>query len=95
MAACDADTRALVQAASVLGSRAPVGLAAKVAGLTDPCPAVEQAHAARVLDVAEDATSRGLSFPHPLVRAAVYHDLGTARRSTLHGRAGELLEARS
>ncbi len=92
LATCDVAARNLVQAASVLGSRTTVGLAARVAGIADPCSAVEQACAARLLEVIEDPMSRAVAFPHPLVRAAVYHDLGPARRSALHGRAGDLLE---
>jgi thioredoxin-like negative regulator of GroEL len=48
--------------------------------------------AARLLVAREASGGWTIDFPHPLVRAAVYHDLGPARRSALHARAAGLVE---
>jgi hypothetical protein len=80
----------LVAAASVLGMHAPLRLAASVAGVDDPLPVLEQAIAASLLE--ERLAEREVSFPHPLVQAAVYRQLGPARRAGLHLRAADHAE---
>jgi DNA-binding CsgD family transcriptional regulator len=92
LAACSAEAERLVVAAAVLGSQCRLDLATSVAELDDPLAALEQAIAAHMLQEKTNATERLVTFPHPLVRAAVYHDLGPARRAGLHTRAAQLVE---
>ncbi len=90
LAACSTATEALVTATAVLGERTPLSTAVTLAGLADPAPALEEAVAERLLEVVELASSRAVAFTHPLVRSAVYHDLGPGRRARLHARAATL-----
>lgn len=90
LAALAAPARDLVVAAACLGPRCPLGLAARVAGVDDPGAAVDAAVEAGLLSARSRAAGWELAFSHPLVRAAVYEDLGPARRTSLHGRAADL-----
>jgi len=81
----------LVMAAAVLGQRSPLRLAGELAGIDDPPVALEQAAAASVLAEVPGELGDDISFVHPLVRSAVYYDLGAARRAALHRRAAGLL----
>ena len=81
----------LVMAAAVLGQRSPLHLVAELAGIEDPPVAVEQAAGASVLVQVPGELGDDISFVHPLVRSAVYYDLGAARRTALHRRAAGLL----
>ncbi|MDV9178533.1 AAA family ATPase, partial [Streptomyces sp. W16] len=83
LAHCDAPARDLVAAASVLGLRAPLHRVAQLAGLENPLPAVEQAVGQGLLEECPAGGPPELAFPHPLVQAAVYHQLGPARRTAL------------
>jgi DNA-binding CsgD family transcriptional regulator len=90
-AACADGTRRLVDAAAVLGMRAPLPLAAAVGEVVEPVQAADEA-ATRSLLVAETARHPwALAFPHPLVRSAVYDALGPARRTALHLAAARLV----
>ncbi|MGH7744398.1 MAG: AAA family ATPase, partial [Candidatus Dormibacteria bacterium] len=89
---CTAEGRALVAAASVLGLRWPLALAAALAGLSDPLTAVDAAAAAGLVTVESAVTGPVGVFTHPLVRAAVYAELSLSRRAALHRRAAELAE---
>ncbi|MFF5003192.1 AAA family ATPase [Streptomyces phaeochromogenes] len=91
LAACSPAVDALVCAAAVLGTHCTPADAWEVAGadLLD-----EERRAADVLTALEEAVHTGLltespgdpliRFPHPLVHAAVYHQLGPSRRAALH-----------
>ena len=81
----------LVMAAAVLGQRSPLRLAGELAGIDDPSVAVEEAAGASVLVQVPGELGDDISFVHPLVRSAVYYDLGAARRAALHRRAAGLL----
>ena len=81
----------LVMAAAVLGQRSPLHLAGELAGIDDPPVALEQAAGASVLAEVPGELGDDISFVHPLVRSAVYYDLGAARRAALHRRATGLL----
>ncbi|MGW1209040.1 LuxR C-terminal-related transcriptional regulator [Streptomyces sp. NPDC002499] len=85
---CTPATGDLVCAASVLGVRGPLDAAALLAGQDDPLPALEEAVSVGLLT--ERAGDTSVSFPHPLVHAAVYHQLGPVRRAALHLRAADL-----
>ena len=78
-------------AAAVLGQRSPLHLAVELAGIKDPAVALDRAIAASVLVEAPGELGGDISFVHPLVRSAVYHDLGAAHRTELHRRAAGLL----
>ncbi len=91
LGACSAGTQALVGAAAVLGMQCTLDEAAALGGQR---PSV--AEAAREL---EEAVRAGLlserpgeqliRFPHPLVHAAVYHQLGPSLRTAYHLRAAQ------
>jgi DNA-binding CsgD family transcriptional regulator len=91
LAACPADAEPLVVAAAVLGTHCPLALASQLAEVDDPLPALEQAIHVRLLEERPTTTELQVAFPHPLVHAAVYHDLGPARRARLHARAAQLV----
>ncbi|MEV6171432.1 AAA family ATPase [Streptomyces sp. NPDC051954] len=88
LSACTPATEALVSAASVLGVRGALDAAAVLAGQDNPLPALEQAVSAGLLT--ERVGDHVVCFPHPLIHAAVYHQLGPARRAALHLRAADL-----
>jgi ATP/maltotriose-dependent transcriptional regulator MalT len=92
LARCPVETQELVAAASVLGRSCPLHLAAQLAGLEDPLPALEQATATRLLKAEPTSGIRLIAFPHPLVHAAVYQDLGPVRRVRLHTQAAALVD---
>lgn len=93
LAGCGPEARRLVIAAAVLGLRCPLRTAAQLAELDDPSQALEHSITARLLEEPSGEVGRGIvAFPHPLVRAALYHDLGPVRRAALHARAAELVD---
>jgi DNA-binding CsgD family transcriptional regulator len=89
--ACGADTRRLVDAVAVLGVRCPVPLAAALGEVTEPLPAIDEAAATDLLLASTGDLPWTLSFPHPLVRSALYDTLGPARRTALHTAAAVLV----
>ncbi|MGE3286546.1 MAG: AAA family ATPase [Pseudonocardia sp.] len=91
-ASCGPDTRRVVDAAAVLGGRTALPLAAELGEVGDPVAAVDEAVARNLLVTSTAQHPWMLSFPHPLVRSAVYDALGPARRSALHTRAATLVE---
>jgi class 3 adenylate cyclase len=84
------DSRALASAVAILGTDVPLPLAAGLAGL-------DAAAASRAADALADAgvlaPSRPLEFVHPVIRNAVYSEMGEAERSVAHRAAVDLLEA--
>ncbi len=89
LAECGEPARSLVRAAAVLGPSCRVVTAQRLAGLADPADALDDAAAADL--AALRPGSDRMAFTHPLVRAAVYHDLPPGTRAALHGRAAELI----
>jgi len=91
------DARALARAASIVADRTPLARVAAVAALPRAAAveAVETLSRANLLscEYAEDGWLLG--FTHPLVRAAVYDDLGPADRQRLHYRAAEVIGGES
>jgi len=79
-----ADAQNLVAAAAVAGTRCPLMFAASVADLEDPLAALEEALAAELLARVPARVPEEITFPHPLIRAAVYDDLAPTRRRVLH-----------
>jgi DNA-binding CsgD family transcriptional regulator len=92
LASCPSDAENLVVAASVLGTSCPLRLASRLGEVANPLKALEQAATAHLLCDHPTAIERQVTFPHPLVRAAVYHDLGPSRRAGLHASAARLVE---
>jgi DNA-binding CsgD family transcriptional regulator len=90
LAACAEETERLVVAAAVLGTDCGLADAAELAGLPDPLPAWQEAIGARLLAEQETAAGRRCVFPHALIRAAVYRDIGVSRRAALHRAAAGL-----
>jgi DNA-binding CsgD family transcriptional regulator len=84
LAALAPPARELVVAASVLGERAALADVAALADTADPSAALDQAAEAGLLFERDTPSGRVTSFPHLLIRQAVYHDLGTERRKRLH-----------
>lgn len=84
LAACTVDTEALVVAAAVLGAECELADAAALAGLADPLPALQEAVGQRLLTEPGAPGRRRCAFPHALIRAAVYQDIGASRRAGLH-----------
>lgn len=91
LAEAPAAAAAVVRAVAVLGDGAGIGEVAELAGLDAPSVAA----AADVLANAEVlAHSTSLEFAHPIVREAVYADIGPRERAEAHARAAAVLTAR-
>ena len=90
--ACAPPARRLVEAASVLGQEHSAfdGLDPGRGG--EPADALEEAGIAGLLNARDEPGIRDVMFPHPLVQAAVYDQLGPARRVELHLAAAGLVQ---
>ncbi len=78
----------LVRAAAVLGDGASLGEAADLAGLGDD-EASRAADRLVALEIVEPGER--LEFAHPVVREAVYADIGPRERAQMHARAARIL----
>jgi DNA-binding CsgD family transcriptional regulator len=83
-----ASATALVRAVAVLGDGAGVAEAARLAGLSE-AEAAEAADLLDSLEILQPATA--LEFAHPIVREAVYADIGARERAAAHARAVAVL----
>ena len=91
--ACSPSARRLIEAGAVLGTTTSLTLAARLGDVPDPVDALDEAVEIGVLQVRrEDAGVRDVTFSHPLVRAAVYEQLGPARRVQMHAMAAGLVD---
>lgn len=82
-------TEALLAAAAVLGERARVDQVVGLAGIIGD-EALDEAVGAGLL---QSTPGDGhVAFVHPLVQAAVYHDLAPSRRAALHQRAASIVD---
>ncbi|WP_322780022.1 helix-turn-helix transcriptional regulator [Frankia sp. Cas4] len=90
LAQCAPEGRSLTMAAAVLGRSCQLVDAARLAEIRAPLPALEQAVASSLLIEETTRLEHRIAFAHPLVRSAIYHDLGPAHRSALHLRAAQL-----
>jgi DNA-binding CsgD family transcriptional regulator len=81
----------LLAAASVVGVRSSLPVAAAAAGIGDPVAAFDEACAARLVTPAVRAGTGEITFAHPLIRAAIYGDLPLGRRRQLHRAVASLL----
>ncbi|MEJ1112352.1 MULTISPECIES: BTAD domain-containing putative transcriptional regulator [unclassified Kribbella] len=87
-------TQQVVRCAAVLGREAEFGVLAQLVDLAeDPLiDALEQAVGAGFLVEAGSSWKATYSFPHDLMREAVYGDIPQTRRQRLHVRAAEALQ---
>ncbi|MFD5703535.1 helix-turn-helix transcriptional regulator [Streptomyces lasiicapitis] len=92
LAGCGPQAQRLVQAVSVLGLSCRLRSAARLARVDRPLPALERAVKAGLLRETPAGAAPEVAFPHPLVHAAVYQDIGPAQRAALHTRAAELVD---
>lgn len=92
LSACADPARRLVEAVSVLGEHAALSDAAAIADVDEPLAALEEACRVGLLLTPRPAEAWHLTFPEPLVRAAVYGQLGAARRARLHRAAAEAVD---
>lgn len=88
LARLSAPARELVCAAAVIGVRAPLRLAAIVAGSAPGVDGLDEVMEAGLIDLATDGD---VVFRHPLMRAAVYESLAPSHRRRLHLAAAPLL----
>ncbi len=79
------NTQELLTAVAVGGLHCPLALAGAVAGLRDPAAALEEAVSSGLLTLMPDEVPEEVTFPHPLVRAAIHDDVSPRRRRELHG----------
>jgi len=92
LSACSAATQSLIEACSILGIRSLLRTAAKVANIADPVPALEEATLAGLLKPTDEIAFWDVTFPHPLVQAAVYEHVPPRRRILLHSAAAALVD---
>ncbi len=90
--ACSAAARHLVEAVAVLGMTAPLAAVSVLADVPDVVGALDEASAVGLLHVRDEIGVREVGFPHPLVQAAVYEQLGPRRRVELHAAAARVVE---
>ncbi len=86
------EAKALARAISIAGSSGDLTLAREIAGLNP-----EQAAEAADLLAERNFIVRGdtLQFVHPLIRSAVYDEIGPGERELGHAKAAEILLARN
>jgi DNA-binding CsgD family transcriptional regulator len=82
------DAVELARAVAVLGDEVPLRLAAELAGLSHD--RVSEL-ATQLTDAQILARTRPLAFAHPILRAAIYGDLGPTAAAAAHRRAAQLL----
>lgn len=87
---CASDVITLVEAAAVLGVRAPLHAVVELAGLEDPLATLDAAIDSGLLRWDDRAQGAFVEFSHPLVRAAVYDALPKARRCALNTSAAQI-----
>jgi len=91
-AACSPGAAALLEGVAILGPHGLLATAAELADVDEPLDALEEAVSAGLLRVDETRGVPAPAFAHPLIAAAVYDEIGPARRARLHARAAELAE---
>jgi DNA-binding CsgD family transcriptional regulator len=81
----------LLRAGAVLGDGASIAEAARLAGLAakDAASAADRLVALSIFEAADS-----IRFAHPIVREAVYADIGANERALAHARAAEVLAER-
>src|SRR4051794_9180532 len=77
----DDAARRLAASAAVLGSRSTLAEAAALAEVRDPRAAADALGAVQITELRQDRDGVVLGFRHPLIRAAVYDDIGLVERA--------------
>ncbi|TSE01570.1 LuxR family transcriptional regulator [Skermania sp. ID1734] len=90
LAECSAHSRALVEAAAVLGEPASLAEVAELGKLDDPIAAADEAGQHFRIILRERNGDNVIEFRSPLQRAAVLAAMGPIRRRELHLRAAKL-----
>ncbi len=86
---CGTDVVTLIEAAAVLGVRAPLQAVVELAGLEDSLGTLDAAVESGFVRLDDRASGAFVEFSHPLARGAIYGALPKARRSALNsGAAG-------
>jgi tetratricopeptide (TPR) repeat protein len=87
--------RAVADLAAVVGTRVSYEALRAVSDLPEPelLAALDELRRARVLAESAEAGTVAYDFVHPVLRDALYTDLGLARTRILHTRVAEALEA--
>lgn len=90
----DADDRAILTQAAVIGRRFDIGILAQSMGvdLSQALSALQHAHALQLIEETDDPVT--FRFRHALTREAIYGDLLAAQAQPLHRRIASVLEAR-
>jgi len=88
---CAPDVVTLIEAAAVLGVRAPLHAVVELTGLDHPLETLDEAVNSGLLRVEDRAGSAVVVFSHPLARAAIYEALPKARRSALNTAAAAIV----
>jgi DNA-binding CsgD family transcriptional regulator len=87
---CSPEVTEAIEAASVLGVRAPVRAVLALSGLA--LETIDDATASGIVRLDDGPLGTHVTFAHPLARAAIYEALPQARRSALHAAAATLEE---
>jgi len=95
LAALSPAARDVVSAAAVLGEHSTLVDVAAVAGTAAAASALGEAERAGILLEEQTPSGWRVSFPHLLVRQAVYGDLGAESRRALHLRAAAIVRGES
>jgi len=85
------EAQALASALAVIGHRAPLPTAGRIAGVPHPAPALESLLATGFVTWSPREAQTPVDFSHPLYRAAVYDGLTPTRRQELHRAAAAVL----
>lgn len=90
--ACSPSARRLIEACAVLGMTSSLALAVRLGEISDALDALDEAVDIGVLQVRDDIGIRDVTFSHPIVQAAVYEQLGPARRVQMHSMAASVAD---
>ncbi len=89
------EARNLAEALSVIGEPVPLSVAGRVARVGRPAEALDGLLATGWVTWTPDDPQAPIAFGHPLYRTALYRDLSSARRRSLHAEAAQMLDAGS
>jgi DNA-binding CsgD family transcriptional regulator len=86
------DVVRLIEAAAVLGVRAPLHAVIELAAGEHPLATLDDAIESGLVRLHDGGDGTFVEFAHPLTRVAIYEALPTARRSTLNATAAQLVD---
>ena len=89
---CSDAVVSLVQAAAVLGARAPAHTVIELASVGHPLETLDDAIETGLVRLDERGGGASVEFSHPLTRAAIYDALPTARRAALNTTAAQIVD---